>query len=63
MSTAKDFLIKNGVLKKYKGDGGDVIVPEGVFAIGDNAFKDCEDLVSVVLPAGVTVIGDRAFAY
>jgi hypothetical protein len=30
MSDLKDFIIENGVLKKYTGEGGDVIIPDGV---------------------------------
>ena len=29
MSNASDFIIENGVLKKYTGVGGDVVIPEG----------------------------------
>lgn len=32
-----------------------------VTAIGDNAFRNCQDLTSVVLPQSVTSIGDLAF--
>ena len=39
MSNASDFIIENGVLKKYVGPGGDVTVPEGVTAIKDDAFE------------------------
>ena len=38
MSNASDFIIENGVLKKYVGPGGDVVIPEGVTAIGELAF-------------------------
>ena len=34
MSNPSDFLIENGVLKQYKGPGGDVVIPEGVTSIG-----------------------------
>ena len=61
MSNAKDFVIENGILKKYKGSGGNVVVPEGVTRIGDRAFSGCENLQSITLPEGVTSIGDWAF--
>ena len=38
MSNASDFIIENGVLTKYIGPGGDVIIPEGVTEIGFKAF-------------------------
>ena len=36
-----EFTITNGVLTAYNGAGGEVVIPEGVSKIGDNAFKDC----------------------
>ena len=30
MSNASDFIIGNGVLKKYVGPGGDVVIPEHI---------------------------------
>ena len=61
MSNASDFVIKNGVLEKYVGSGGDVIVPEGVTAIGDESFFRCDSLTGIILTKGVTSIGNKAF--
>ena len=61
MSNINDFVIENGVLKKYQGQGGDVAIPEGVTSIGREAFYYCQSLTSVVIPEGVTYIGDSAF--
>ena len=63
MSDASDFMIENSVLKKYKGSGGEVAVPEGVTSIGDFVFEHCENLTSVIIPEGVTSIGDFAFEH
>ena len=38
MSNMNDFVIKNGMLIKYVGPGGDVIVPDNVTEIGMKAF-------------------------
>lgn len=60
MSNEKDFVIKNGVLEKYKGTGGDVIIPDGVKSIG-HAFYYCTSLTSVLIPEGVKEIGNFTF--
>ncbi len=59
---SKDFEIENGVLKKYKGEGNDVIIPKCVTSIGDRAFFCCRSLTNIVIPNSVTSIGHSAFA-
>ncbi len=56
-----EFYILNGVLRSYNGNGGNVIIPDGVTSIGDYAFEGCESLASITIPDGVTSIGDFAF--
>ena len=45
-----EFIINNGVLKKYNGQGGEVTIPEGVIDIGDGAFSWCSSLKKVTIP-------------
>ncbi len=61
MSNAGDFIIEGGVLKEYKGKGGDVVIPKGVTSIDEFAFSDCMKLTSITIPEGVTSIGACAF--
>ena len=61
MSNTSDFIIENGVLKKYVGPGGDVVIPEGVTSIADHAFFHCRPLERIVIPDSVTNIGALAF--
>ena len=57
-----EFEIENGKLKKYNGDGGRVVVPEGVTVIGFRAF-DSEDrrIEEVILPKSLKTIDMMAF--
>ena len=56
-----DFEIQNGVLVKYRGDGGNVVIPKGITRIGNNAFYNCDSMTSVTIPNSVTIIEDFAF--
>lgn len=58
---ADDFTIQNGVLTKYTGSGGNVIIPNGVNKIGDEVFSHCTNLTSITIPSSVTEIGFEAF--
>ena len=57
----KDFVVENGVLVKYTGEGGDVTIPDGIISIGSNAFEYCNSLTGVTLPDSVTSVEDSAF--
>jgi len=62
MGNSKDFVIEEGVLTDYQGDGGNVVVPDGVTEIGMKAFLGCSKLTSITLPESVTEIGWGAFS-
>ncbi|MDR1135965.1 MAG: leucine-rich repeat protein, partial [Clostridiales Family XIII bacterium] len=55
------FLIVDGVLQAYLGDGGRVKIPEGVTEIGDSAFANNRTVTKVVFNEGLKKIGDSAF--
>ena len=56
-----NFVIENGVLKKYNGWQTFVEIPDTVTSIGDEAFKNNTSVVSVSIPDSVKSIGDSAF--
>ncbi len=56
-----DFDIQNGVLVKYKGKGGNVVIPNTVKSIGRVAFYGCQSLTNVTIPNSVESIGRVAF--
>lgn len=57
------FQIENGVLTKYTEENGvfDVVIPDGVTAIGSCAFVNCRNVESITIPFGVKTIGAGAF--
>lgn len=50
------------VIVKFIGTEADVIVPEGVKAIGDAAFSGCATIETAILPASLLWIGQGAFS-
>ncbi len=56
-----DFVIENGVLRKYTGPGGDVVIPEGVTEIGGWAFDRYSALKSITFPKSVKSVGNEVF--
>ena len=56
-----DFVIKETVLTKYTGGGGDIVIPSGVTKIGSDAFRWCSAIRTVVIPDSVAEIGSGAF--
>lgn len=61
VDAASNFDIEGGILYDYFGDGGDIVIPNGVTGIDSGAFKNNTDIVSVVIPEGVTSIGNETF--
>ncbi len=52
---------ENGVLVKYNGPGGDVVIPESVTKIGNSAFSGCSNLKTVQFSSRLQEIGNSAF--
>ena len=47
------FIIEHGVLTRYHGPGGNVVIPDGVTSIAPRAFLSCVTLRSVTI-AGIS---------
>ncbi len=61
MNDTKDFVTENGVLKKYVGPGGDVVIPDGVTIIGQGAFRGCVNVTGIQIPDTIGTIKRYAF--
>ncbi len=60
LAAESDFVIENGVLERYDGPGGDVVIPYNITEIGPHAFW-FKDITSVIIGPNVTKIGWNAF--
>ena len=62
MSNINDFIIEDGVLRKYIGSNPDVVIPDGVTKIEQSTFARCTGLNgTLTLPANCTSIEAYAF--
>lgn len=62
-STNGDFTIIAGVLTKYNGSGGSVVIPDGVTSIGSGAFQHCVNVNKITIPNTVKSIENYAFQF
>lgn len=53
--------IQDGVLLGYYGPGGNIVIPNTVTKIGDEAFKGNKKVTGVTIPGSVVDIGNNAF--
>lgn len=56
-------IVQDGVLLKYTGAGGDLIIPEGVTEIDSFVFENCATIDKLILPNNLTIIGEQAFTH
>jgi len=58
-----EFTVSNYTLTDYNGLGGEVIIPTdmNIWYIGEEAFKDNDNITKIVIPASVIDIRARAF--
>lgn len=60
---SEEFIIEKGVLKKYVGSSEDVVIPYGVFEIGEKAFFNCDKIKTVKFSDSVESICKAAFQF
>lgn len=59
----KDFVVENGVLVKYVGSGGRVVLPTHVETVGSKAFEGCDSVSELIVSGALKSIEDNAFAH
>ncbi len=63
MSPIENFVIENGKLIKYLGKSKDVIIPNGVVEIGEDAFKNSKGILSITFSETVEKIESEGCAF
>ncbi len=58
----EDFVVVNGQLLKYNGNSEDIIIPEGVVHISEQAFKENEQIKTVTCSSTLETIWTYSFA-
>ncbi|MGN0814211.1 MAG: leucine-rich repeat protein [Candidatus Coproplasma sp.] len=63
LNVQEPFTVSGSTLSAYHGSGGDVKIPDdmNIMIIGEEAFKDNENITSIIIPKTVTQIEERAF--
>ena len=56
-----DFVTEGTVLTQYSGSSSNIVIPEGITEIAENAFSKNTDLYSVTMPSTLKKIGKEAF--
>ena len=59
---SSDFIIEDGVLKKYDGHDTNVTIPLGVREIGVRAFSTQKNITEITIPSSVKTIKSFAFS-
>jgi len=58
---ASDFVIIAGKLEKYNGVSTEVVIPDNVTIVGENAFSGCVGITNIIIPNSVNKIENYAF--
>jgi len=57
-----DFVIEGGVLKKYRGNSKEIVIPDTVIEIQGRAFYDCKTVTKITIPSSVKRIEYALFS-
>ena len=54
-----EYVIMGGLLSKYLGTDTEVVIPDNVTTIGENAFAEARHVETIIIPDSVTAIGKK----
>ncbi len=54
-------VVGDGILLAYKGEGGNIAIPEGVKTIGAGCFEGNTSITGIAFPTSLSTIGEDAF--
>ena len=57
-----DFIISGGFITGYVGDGGDVVIPEGIVGIEEGAFRKNDNITNLVISENCVSLESFAFS-
>ena len=60
-TVSEDFLITDGLLRKYNGGKTNIVIPDGVTGISECAFRGMKYIRSVTFPGRLESIGKKCF--
>lgn len=58
-----DFIMIDNCITDYVGNGGDIVIPDGITEISDSAFMRNGNITNLIIPDGCSKIGISAFSY
>ena len=61
-SDISDFVIEEGVLTEYTGEGGNIAIPDGVVEIAAEVFRNNISIIRMVLNPELEIVGEYAFS-
>ena len=61
MSDTNELVMREDILDQYTGKGGNIVIPEGVRAIGFYAFQWVKEITTIQFPSTLEEIGHQAF--
>ena len=57
-----DLVIETGYVEEYVGNGGEVVIPDGVCYINSSVFQNNDNITSIIMPETINELPMNAFS-